>query len=172
MVLQRAPLQAPLFGQAEPRATLIVTLALATAVKAVVFNTSVEADGAGQWSCLLPAQPASGAGVSHVVTVAAVAAGGAAPSAVLSGVLFGDVFVCSGQSNMEEPLSVVNNATAEFAASSAFPWVRLAVVRSGSSDAPLRDTATALELPWQRASPAALGSGNKESWAYFRYSSP
>ena len=68
---------------------------------------------------------------------------------------------------MELPLSNVNNHTRELAAASALPWIRVAVVGSASSDTPLRDTAAPLLLPWQRASPAALGSNNSHSWTYF-----
>jgi hypothetical protein len=31
----------------------------------------------------------------------------------ISDVLFGDVYICGGQSNMEEPVAVINNASAE-----------------------------------------------------------
>jgi hypothetical protein len=68
---------------------------------------------------------------------------------------------------MELPLSNINNHTRELASASAFSWIRVAVVGSASSDTPLRDTLAPLLLPWQRASPAALGSNNSHSWTYF-----
>ena len=68
---------------------------------------------------------------------------------------------------MELPLSLVNNNSLELAAAAAFPWIRVAVVSSGSSDTPLRDTLAPLTLPWQRASPSALGANNSHSWSYF-----
>ena len=58
---------------------------------------------------------------------------------------------------MELPLSLVNNHSAELAAASAFPWIRVAVVATGSSPTALRDTLAPLKLPWQPASPTALG---------------
>ena len=113
------------------------------------------------WACLLPATPAGG---PYAIEVAV--EGSARVPEVLTDVMFGDVFVCSGQSNMQEPLSVVNNASSELAAAADFPWVRVAAVAQASSTTPLRDTRP-LRLPWQRASPAALGANNSKSWAFF-----
>ena len=184
MVLQRAPLRARVFGRAAPRALLTVELATgsdptlgsrtSSSVRAIAI--AVQADDAGEWACLLPATPATsatsatsaGASYNLSVALAAAADGHVAPAALLTDVVFGDVFVCGGQSNMQEPLSVVNNASAEFAAAAALgASIRLAVVGSASSAAPLRDVGGALALPWQRASAAALGANNAHSWSFF-----
>ena len=148
---------------------------------AYLANVSATADAAGEWACLLPAMPATvsvrGASTSYSLTASL---DKTSQTQQLSDVVWGDVFVCSGQSNMELPLSLVNNHTLELAAAAAFPWIRVAVVGGGcssdsarstpsacSSDTPLRDTPTPLLLPWQRASPSALGRDNNRSWGYF-----
>jgi hypothetical protein len=158
MVLQREPLQARIFGRAQPGAGLAVTVTPALPDGSGPITT--EADAAGNWACLLPATAAGG---GYNITV--VAAGGGRET--LTDVLFGDVAVCSGQSNMEEPLSVVNNHTAELAAASNFPWIRVAVVGRDSSTTPLRDISQPLMLPWRIASAVALGQNNSHSWDFF-----
>ena len=164
MVLQREPSQARVFGKAPSGAALTVTVAQQGELR-YTANVSATANGAGEWACLLPKMPASGDGVSYNLTASL----DEAPhhQQCLTEIVWGDVFVCGGQSNMELPLSLVNNHSLELAAATAFPWVRVAVVNSASSDTPLRDTPAPLLLPWQRASPTALGGNNSHSWGYF-----
>lgn len=182
MVLQRAPMQPRVFGLAPPNATLLITVLQTTALRSTEHSGTVRpppaetpptttiVNAAGEWSCLLPAFPAGGP-FNLTATVVQSADRGGAPALAtphqqtISDVLFGDVFVCGGQSNMELPVALVNNASAELAASTAFPWIRLAVVGRSSSATPLRDTSAPLLLPWQKASPEALGDG--QSWDYF-----
>jgi sialate O-acetylesterase len=116
-------------------------------------NSSGGSEGAG-------ATDAYGAGVN----AGAGAGAGADAGHTLTGILFGDVFVCSGQSNMVETVQLVNNATAEIAAVAAYPWIRLAVVGTASAATPLRDTGAPLLLPWQPPSPAIFVNA---SWSYF-----
>ena len=58
-------------------------------------------------------------------------------SIVLSNVLIGDVYICSGQSNMEFVLKNANNAAKEIAASS-YPNIRLFTVKKAMSFAEKR----------------------------------
>jgi hypothetical protein len=90
MVLQREPLAARLFGSAAPRATVRVVLANDAPIDVV-------ADASGRRVAALPPQPASTEPRTVTVT-----SGGA--TAVLRDVLFGDVFLCGGQSNSEQLL--------------------------------------------------------------------
>jgi sialate O-acetylesterase len=128
-------------------------------------NISATTNPAGEWAGLLPTMPASQPGVSYSLTASL----DKVPHLQqrLSNVVFGDVFVCGGQSNMELPVSLVNNNSLELADATAFPWIHVAVVNSASSNTPLRDTPAPLLLPWQHASPTALGSNNSHSWSYF-----
>lgn len=93
MVLQMAPQPASIWGYAEPNAPVSVALG------ATQVNTSASA--AGKWRVSLPPQPASK--VPVVITATSILAG---KPAVLSldDVLFGDVWVCSGQVCTSDPL--------------------------------------------------------------------
>ena len=158
MCLQRAPLQARLFGTAKPSAKVTVAMVPGKSVMA-------QADATGWWEVLLPPMPAGG---PYNLTVSTVSADTSVEqSTTLTDVMFGDVVVCSGQSNMEEPVSLTNNHSAEFAVAGDFPWIRLAAVARDSSSTALRDLGKELVLPWSRASPAALGQNNSESWDFF-----
>lgn len=106
-VLQR-DLPLPVFGRAAPGETVTVTLGSVSA--------KAKADKQGRWRVDLPAQPAGG---PYVLTAATRAARQTA-----SDVLIGDVFLCSGQSNMEWPVSAANNGRTE-AAGAADPKIRL-----------------------------------------------
>ena len=77
------------WGQAAPGERVTVSLGDRSA--------QARADRAGQWRASLPALPAGG---PYVLTASA--ASGATTSA--SDVMVGDVILCSGQSNMEQPL--------------------------------------------------------------------
>eukprot|EP00040_Diaphanoeca_grandis_P004382 m.28466 g.28466 ORF g.28466 m.28466 type:complete len:621 (-) comp15922_c1_seq1:198-2060(-) len=161
MVLQRQPIQARLFGVVGANESLTVTVT-STVQSGASIKVSAKANNVGEWSCVLPGAEAGGP-----FNVTAAVDGVSTKTQTLTDVMFGDVFVCSGQSNMQEPVSVINNATLEMAAASQFPWIRLAVVGEDHSNSPLRDTTKPLSLPWQRASPAALGQNNSQSWNFF-----
>jgi sialate O-acetylesterase len=126
-------------GTAAPGDTVTVTLAEHTA--------SAAADAGGRWITTLPPMPAGG---PHVLT-ARTAAG---ESRTVSDVLVGDVWICSGQSNMEWPVSRTLNARAEIA-SSANDRLRLLQVPHASSAAPRE--AFAPPIPWRLAGPDSIG---------------
>lgn len=72
----------------------------------------------------------------------------------LDDILVGDVYVCSGQSNMEMGISMVNNAQAEIANAN-FPGIRLFMVQHEVS-------ATPVQVPtgfWAVCSPQSVASG-------------
>ena len=82
MVLQREPQTASIWGFSAPGASV--------ALKAGVTSATATASPAGIWRASLPAQPASSTPVTLTAT-----SGGATIS--IKDVLFGDVWVCSGQ---------------------------------------------------------------------------
>jgi sialate O-acetylesterase len=92
-VLQReAPI--PVWGTAAAGASITVTLASST------VTTHAKADG--QWHVTLPALPAGG---PYTLT----ATSSAGPRQTASDILIGDVFLCSGQSNMEYPTRLASD---------------------------------------------------------------
>ena len=87
MVLQRAPARATIWGFAPAAATVEVTGVGTAAVTAVAGSDGV-------WKVALPATDAA---VPHTITARI----GGGSTITLSDVLFGDVWVCGGQSNSE-----------------------------------------------------------------------
>ena len=110
MVLQRAPRSSRLFGQAPPGTVVSVTLAPAPGHMGDTATATAAADGT--WVAALPPRPASRGRSISVVS----SADGA--SVNLSDVAFGDVFICTGQSNMAVEVGnrLMMNQSAELAA--------------------------------------------------------
>jgi len=109
MVLQRAPQKAVVWGLGESGAKITTQLA-----KQPALTTTVGADGV--WRQELPQMPASLIPVDIEFT-------DGSTKLMLHGVLFGDVYICSGQSNMQySPRSMagMNNMTAELASADAY----------------------------------------------------
>nr|WP_238319442.1 sialate O-acetylesterase [Xanthomonas maliensis] len=121
LVLQRdAPI--PVWGQAQPEARLTVRLDNA--------QVQVRADRQGAWSARLPAHPAGGP-----YTLQVQAAGGGQQQ--VQDVLVGDVWLCSGQSNMELPVNRTLDARSEIADAD-HPTIRMFKVPAQSSPTPQR----------------------------------
>jgi sialate O-acetylesterase len=107
-------------------------------------TATARADARGRFALAFPARPAS----ADPLTLTATGADGSAT--IVSDILVGDVWLCSGQSNMEWPLSAsVGGAAA--AQASADPGLRLLLVPKDTAAAP--QTAFATPTPWALASP-------------------
>ena len=133
------------FGQAQPGEEITVTLGAASAI--------ARADAKGVWSLQLPALPAGGPLV--------LAARGVSGSQTVNDVLVGDVWLCSGQSNMEWPVRNTHDAGNE-AALSANPRIRHVAIPRGNSAAPRAGFDAPLE--WKLAGP-----GNTEHFSAVCY---
>lgn len=94
MVLQRDA-GIPVWGTAAANAEVSVTLGQS--------QVTVAANASGQWRALLPAVSSG----SATLTITS-----GAQSLSYTDIVFGDVYLASGQSNMEWPLSSAKNATA------------------------------------------------------------
>ena len=126
-------------GDAPPASAVTVSF------DAVTVNAT--ADAHGRWQVTLPSHAAGGP------CVLAVSDG--ARALRFDDVLVGDVWLCSGQSNMEFTLRHATNAEAEVAGS-ANPQIRLLNVPEDAAPAPLAAFRTA--VPWQAASPASTAN--------------
>ncbi len=130
----------PVFGTAAPGEALTVTLGSDTA--------KTVADAKGRWHLVFPARAASAAPVALTVK-------GADDSlARASDILVGDVWLCSGQSNMELQVSRALNSANEIPAADD-PLLRLVTVPRASALVPA--TTTASPLTWAGASPGNVG---------------
>ena len=67
---------------------------------------------------------------------------------LLEDLLFGDVWLCSGQSNMEQSMSNIMNATEEIEASASFPTIRFTVVENAISETANPDAEVQLAQAW------------------------
>ena len=127
MVLQRAPAQAAVFGTAAPGATVTVQLAgpggFAYTSPPAAVARSADPSRNGTWKVLLPARPA---GLFYSLSAGCAGCANATP-ALLGDVAFGDVFLCSGQSNMECPVltTVSRNESYAQCAAGAYDHVRV-----------------------------------------------
>jgi sialate O-acetylesterase len=119
------------WGKADPGEAVTVTLGAASA------GATAGRDGA--WRVELPAMPAGGPYRLEAV-------GKAGARAAANDVLIGDVWLCSGQSNMELPVSRSLNAEGEI---------------SGAKDSALR----LLTVPQKTAADPAGGFGGPAAWA-------
>ena len=78
----------------------------------------------------------------------------------MENVLFGDVYLCGGQSNMQFSMPGIENATAEAAKADGYPLIRLFSVGQGTQSAtPLNDLQTVQE-GWSVANRTTVAGGD------------
>jgi sialate O-acetylesterase len=137
-VLQRGqPIR--VWGAAKPGEAVELSLGEAKA--------SATADAQGRWATTFPAREPGAA-----LTLTAQAGG---ERQTLSDLLVGDVWLCSGQSNMEYPLRRALNGEAE-AANAADPDIRL--LQTGRTSLPEPTTALPKEAAWRAAAPESANN--------------
>jgi len=78
---------------------------------------------------------------------------------VLTDILFGDVWLCSGQSNMEQSMKNIINSTEEIAASASFTSIRFTVVKNAVSATADGDADVELQQAWADPGDAAMLGG-------------
>src|SRR6185437_8959347 len=147
-VLQRGQ-PIPVYGTAKPGADVTLQLGSAT--------VSAHADKDGQWRTTLPAMPAGGPYVLHA------ASGGETQD--VRDVLVGDVFLCTGQSNMALSVRGAANATAEIAAATDTDVRELAVDRVPS---PVELTSFKTPVSWKVESPQTAGDFSASCFYFAR----
>jgi sialate O-acetylesterase len=137
MVLQReTPVK--VWGTADPREKVTVD-----------FNgksVSARADKTGRWSVDLPAAPANNAPATMTVK-------GKDSTVTFENVVVGDVWLCSGQSNMEWVVKNSNDAEKEIAAAN-HPDIRCFTVKKAISMTPEQE----LTGSWEVSSPETVGN--------------
>jgi sialate O-acetylesterase len=89
-------------------------------------------------------------------------ANGTLVTITLHDVLFGDVWICSGQSNMQLTVSMIYNATEEIANAGNFPKIRLFTSSLISSPTPVEEL-LGITLNWSVASSQTVGGPD---WSY------
>lgn len=128
----------PVWGLTKPGATVEVSLGVSVA--------SATADAEGHWRADLPAMKAGGP-----YTLSAKSSAG--ESQTLKDILIGDVYLCSGQSNMEMPLRLATNYDLEVRTASN-PNIRLFHVQRFTS--PVPKTTFGSDATWSVTSPETV----------------
>eukprot|EP00729_Bicosta_minor_P006043 gene6043-14072_t len=160
MVLQQSPAKAQIWGFAKPGSTITVTstASVATAADGTAGVTGVTAAD-GTWQVSMPAVKGS---LKPATITATSSTAGTKPITMVD-VLYGDVWFCAGQSNMQFTVASGFNASAEIAAAAAYPHVRLFTVADMANNVSQVELEAVLQ-PWSLASPKTVGLGN---WSAF-----
>ncbi len=147
MVLQRnCPV--PVWGAAAPGETVTVEFAGQKA--------SVTADAAGKWKTTLKPMPANSK--PTVLTVR-----GSSNTVSIKNIVVGDVWICSGQSNMAWSVKISLQAKKEVSTAN-FPLIRHIKVPCRASDRPLVN----FRGKWQKCSPQTVGNFTAAGYFFAR----
>ena len=166
MVLQRAPQRAVVWGYSDA-----FNMPIFLAINNKIYRTrssSSAANSLGEsiWSVTLDPQAEEG---PFQVNVTQPSANGTVSTIILKDVLFGDVWLCSGQSNMGFSLRNMFNASIEIANASNYPKIRLFTAGLQQSYTP-EEELLGIALNWSVASneTAASGANSAVCWLYGR----
>ncbi|XP_075377036.1 sialate O-acetylesterase isoform X2 [Mycteria americana] len=150
MVLQKEPAGAVVWGYGEPGAA--VTVALSGDGGVIVMKKTARVKGpSGTWTTVLDPMDQGG---PYALT-----AGQGSENVTLRDVYFGDVWLCSGQSNMAMTVLQIANASQELAAAARYPYVRVFAAAPARSEVELEDLER-IDLPWSIPTAENLGHGN------------
>lgn len=155
MVLQKSPESAVLWGYGPEGAQVNVSLS-----GLITQKTSPVTVTKGVWRVTLDPVEAGGP-----YTVKAVTEGS---TATLTDVLFGDVWLCGGQSNMYFTTSEIFNASDELALAAKYPNVRTFMVALNMSEREVTDLIQ-VELPWTVPTAGSLADFSAVCWLFGRY---
>ncbi|KAM9359707.1 sialate O-acetylesterase [Symphorus nematophorus] len=155
MVLQKSPESAVLWGYGPEGAE--VTVSLSGPIKQNSLTVTVTK---GIWRVTLDPVEAGG---PYTVTATVQKS-----TATLTDVLFGDVWLCGGQSNMCFQTYQIFNASQELELTAKFPHVRPFKVALTTSETELTDLIQ-VELPWSVPKASNVASFSAVCWLYGRY---
>ncbi|NXE68148.1 SIAE acetylesterase, partial [Calcarius ornatus] len=151
MVLQQKPSGAVVWGHGELGA--VVTLTLSGVSGLVIMEKTAQVKGpSGTWTTVLDPMDWGGP--------YALRAEQGLENVTLRDIYFGDVWLCSGQSNMAMTVLQVANASQELATAARYPYVRVFAAAPARSSVELEDLEQ-IDLPWSIPTAAEnLGHGN------------
>ena len=147
MVLQR-DMPIPIWGWATAGEEVTVTL------QDTDYTIQTTADAKGNWRTKLPAMSAGGPYILHVA---------ASNTLELTNVMFGEVWICSGQSNMEWPVRASKDSESEIAAAD-YPLIRLFNIPHKASGLLVPD----VEAEWHPTTPETIPNFSAVAYAFGR----
>lgn len=152
MVLQRAPHRAVVWGFGD--AGRLTTLTIAGKTYTTISETTpVNSLGETIWSVTLDPVENEGPFDIHVSQPLP---NGTLANITIYDVLFGDVWVCSGQSNMQMAVTDIFNGSTEIANAGNYPKIRVFTAALEPSDKPIEEL-IAIAEKWSTASPSSIG---------------
>ncbi|XP_008279893.1 sialate O-acetylesterase [Stegastes partitus] len=154
MVLQKSPDRAVLWGFGPEEAQVTVFLSGPVTQKTLVTVTG------GTWRITL--DPVDAGGPYNVTATSQ------SSTASLTDVLFGDVWLCGGQSNMYFKTSQIFSASEELALSAKYPHVRPFMAALNMSETELTDLIQ-VELPWFVPTANVLAEFSAVCWLFGRH---
>ena len=154
MVLQQN-LECPVWGTATPGEKISVSLSPSAPVKGDVAAISATADEKGNWMVKLPKRAASSDPSTLTIK--------GENTITLKDVLIGEVWICSGQSNMEWPLNRAHNP-AESVAAANNPMLRLFTVQRTTAFEPQ----TTVVGKWAACTPQTAGGFSAVAYYFGR----
>jgi sialate O-acetylesterase len=158
MVLQRAPQRAVIWGFIDPNTVTI--LRMDDKVYTTVSSSELANElGESIWSFTLDPVSSDGPFDIHVSQPLP---NGTLDTITLHDVLFGDVWICSGQSNMQMTVSMMYNATEEIANADKYPKIRVFTAALVPSDTPVEEL-LGIVLNWSVPSSQSI---NGPDWDY------
>ncbi|PVD29018.1 hypothetical protein C0Q70_11615 [Pomacea canaliculata] len=160
MVLQRAPQSAVIWGTATVEGDKVTAHVTGPGVNIAPVVTTVSH---GAWKLKL--HPVAEHGP---FTISFTSGEG---NVTLTDVLFGDVWLCSGQSNMYFTMNQVMNNTAELQTAHNFPNIR--VTRAALAESPAPNTTMTFDIPWTGpANTRAMQGVSAVCWLFAEYLYP
>lgn len=136
-----------IWGWANPNETIKIQLGTASA--------EAQANANGEWKVVLPAMKAGG---PFTLTISG------SSDVQFDDVMIGEVWLCSGQSNMEMGIGMCNDAKEEIALAD-YPGIRLLMVPNKWTPEPQSDTTESTsEGTWKLCSPKTVAEGG---WSGF-----
>ncbi|CAM4666249.1 unnamed protein product [Lepidochelys olivacea] len=157
MVLQKKPAGAVVWGYGESGAN--VTLSLSKDSKVIMKKMAQVEEHSETWKVVLAPMDHGGP-----YSVMAEQHSREEPkNLTLQDIYFGDVWLCSGQSNMEMTVSQTLNASKELSKASLYPYIRVFTAALIQSEVELQDLAK-IDLEWSIPTAENLGHGN---FSYF-----
>uniref|UniRef100_A0A8C3FXA1 Sialic acid acetylesterase n=1 Tax=Chrysemys picta bellii TaxID=8478 RepID=A0A8C3FXA1_CHRPI len=154
MVLQKKPAGAVVWGYGEAGAN--VTVSLSKDSKVIMKKMAQVEEHSGTWKVVL-------APTDHGGPYSVMAEQEEPKNLTLRDIYFGDVWLCSGQSNMEMTVSQIINASKELSEAPLYPYVRVFTASLIQSEVELQDLAK-IDLEWSIPTAENLGHGN---FSYF-----
>ncbi len=166
MVLQRAPQRSIVWGYADTFDTPITLTVNDKIYRTSRSTSSIDPTNASIWSVTLAAQTEEG---PFQVKVTQPLTNGSLATIILNDVLFGDIWICSGQSNMQFPAYEMFNASIEIENASRYPKIRLLSVEQTQSYTP-QEELMRIGMQWSVASNTTISNPHVSAvcWLYGR----